>query len=396
MRKKKKWLILAAILGVLFIPVIAILTNPDLLHQRPLNSFTFHLVDWAYPIETVPRSKHVFALQEPTGKFDLEYSIDGRKKNFRDFVDGTFTTSILLLRENQILAEEYFYLTGRSTRFLGHSLSKSVTSTLVGIALEKGFLRSLDQTVDTFPGPFKDTGFAKATIRDLLNMTSGMEATEDWQNPESTVVKFADAVLSFDGSVFDVVINQRKVAEPGQIFNYSTTDTQVLGWLLEKATGQSIAKFNASHLWDSIGTEADAFYYLTFGEPRTAIPGGSFNATTRDYARFGLMALYEGRLGDHQVVSKGWFDLSPDSENRKVGNLGKGYPPDMGYHKSWWVLDNQGRRFCAWGIYGQFICADRDSRVVMVKTSAFPAADSPTHEKEVLAFFAAFAEKYID
>ncbi len=391
-------LALLLVLAISLVALLSIAIHPDWLHERPLNALTFHLVDWGYPTDRVSREREGrssdWPLNPPLQPFEFKYSHDGKTFQFQEFLNRTDTTSILLLHNDQILAEEYFYLSRPSSRFLGHSLTKSVTSVLLGIAIEKGFIKNLDQSVLDFRPDLRGTAFESVRLRDLLNMTSGAEADEDWTKPESTISKFADAILSLNGSILSVVRTQKTAAPPGIRFNYATTDTQVLGWVIESATHLSLAQLNTEYLWRNLGAEYDAFYYLTFGEPQTAIGGGSFNSSTRDYGRFGLMVLREGVAMGKTVVSPQWLQMAPDWEGRKVGRLGKDYHDFFGYHKAWWILDNDGRSFCAWGVYGQFICIDRDAQIVMVKTSAFQTADSPAQEREIISFFKALAKSF--
>jgi CubicO group peptidase (beta-lactamase class C family) len=190
------------------------------------------------------------------------------------------------------------------------------------------------------------------------------------------------------GDVATVVRSAARTAPPGERFNYSTFDTQVLGWVLEAATGRSLATFASERLWQHLGADRDAFYWLTRARPRTAIGGGSLNATARDIARIGLMMANDGVVAGRQVVPREWVRRSRGSHLAQlaVGALGPSGYPHYGYANQWWTL---GRpcfdAFTALGVHGQYLFVDPQASVVIVKCSAWPTQDDEPRDRETIS-----------
>jgi len=212
---------------------------------------------------------------------------------------------------------------GPAARFFLFSLSKSVTSMLIGVALAEGAIGDLRDPVTLYRPDLAGCAYDGLAIEHLLDMCSGVGDLEDWTNPDALINRFARAVLG-DGSVLDVVRSAPRSAEPGTMFNYSTLDSQVLGWVLESATGRSLARYTAEKLWARIGAEQDAFYALTRGHPRTALGSGSLTASARDVARLGYLMASGGVQDGQQIVPAEWVARSGgrDLPHLEVGALG--------------------------------------------------------------------------
>ncbi len=186
------------------------------------------------------------------------------------------------------------------------------------------------------------------------------------------VVRFADAARTI-----------RRKHPPGEVFEYKTLDTAVLGWLVERVSGGSnVAAYTAQRLWEPLGAEADGFYIMD-GAPGTGreFSGAGFNATLRDFARFGQMVLDEGVADGRRVVSAEWIRESTRS------TLPRGTGPRAGYGYQWWMAESP-RAFQAIGLQGQYVCIDPTTRTVIVKLSYFPPADAAA-APEAAAFFEA-------
>jgi CubicO group peptidase (beta-lactamase class C family) len=198
-------------------------------------------------------------------------------------------------------------------------------------------------------------------------------------------VRFARAALG-GGSIEDVVRTVPRTAEPGERFNYSTLDTQVLGWVLEAATGMSLARYAAQWLWSRIGADREAYYWLTRARPRTAIGAGSLNATARDVARLGLLMANDGRLFGEQIVPRDWVRRSRGSQKPQlaVGALGESGYEHYGYANQWWTLGGDHQAFTGLGVHGQYLFVDPVAEVVIVKCSAWPTPDDERRDHETI------------
>lgn len=363
--------------------------------RRPLNSWTFTHMDTLMPRELVRRSDRVRPLPRARVGLStraLRYRHGGATYSLDDLHRRTHTRGFLVVHRGEVLHEEYRGpWAGPKTRFQLFSLTKSVTSMLVGIALERGEIGAVtDQVVDHLP-QLRGSGYDGVTLAHLLDMTSGVGDLEDWTVPDAPVRRF-EAAVTTGGSVLDVIRSTPRLRAPGAAFMYSTLDSHVIGWILEAATGKTLARYAEERLWGPIGAEADAFYFLTRGRPRTALGGGSLNATVRDVARVGMVMASAGRLDGQQIVPAEWVARSRGSElpALEVGAIdgGGGYP-HYGYANQWWTLGGERRAFTGLGVHGQYLWVDPDSETVIVKTSAWNDPDDAARDRETCAALSA-------
>jgi len=346
-----------------------------------LNSLTFHNMDELFTTRTVPRSGPVWEIPRADHELNFTYRYRGKEYTPQQFLDRTFTNALLVMKDGRIVAEIYRNNTRDNTRFIAWSMTKSITSILVGCALQEGRIKSLDDPITRYLPELVGGGYDGVTIRQILQMRSGVDYEEryDFGNPGiaarnheyalvENVVRFADAARTI-----------KRIHPPGELWQYKTLDTGVLGWLLERVSGGStISAYMTQRLWEPLGAEGDGFFIMD-GPPGVGreFNGAGFNATLRDFARIGLMMLNEGKANGHQIVSPEWVRES----TRPTGGPGPGY----GYQ--WWTVAGS-QAFQARGLQGQYIHVDPESRTVVVKLSYFPPEDQTTGE-EVAAFLAA-------
>jgi CubicO group peptidase (beta-lactamase class C family) len=339
------------------------------------------------PTEAVTRGGTHRPLPVEPHPLDLTYRFDGADHSLADLHRRTFTTAFLVLHRGAIVHEYYpGAFAGPRSRMQLFSVSKSVTSILVGIALADGVIGSVKDRVTDYRADFAGTAFEETTLAELLTMTSGVGDLEAWDVPDSGIKRFEQAVMG-GGDVADVIRAAPRTAAAGARFNYSTFDSQVLGWVLEAATGQSLAGYASDRLWRHLGADRDAYYWLTRARPRTAIGGGSFNATARDVARLGLLMANDGVAGDRQVVPAEWTRRSrgTDLPQLGVGALGPSGYDHYGYANQWWTLGHSCfDAFAGLGVHGQYLFVDPAADVVIVKCSAWPTQDDPSRDRETV------------
>ena len=359
----------------------------SLASRRPLNEWTFTHMDRVMPVDPVRKPDQPRALRSGGALPDVRYRFDGQQYSLAELHRRTHTTSFAVAHRGRIVAEEYpGRFASADVRFQVFSVTKSVTSLLIGIALERGEIGSLDEPVVNYCPQLRGSGYDGPRIGDLLNMSSGVGELEDWNIPGAPINRFEKAVTT-GGSVLDVIRSLPVVAPPAQQFNYSTIDSHVLGWVLEAATGLTIAQNASARLWKPMGAERDGYYFLTRGRPRTALGGGSLNAATRDLVRIGMLMANGGRVGSEQIVPESWVLRSrgADVPSLEVGALGPSGYPHYGYSHQWWTLGGPHRAFAALGVHGQYLWVDPDRETVIVKTSAWNSPDDPDRDRETVA-----------
>ncbi|MEU4220856.1 serine hydrolase [Actinoplanes sp. NPDC026623] len=358
----------------------------DLIMRRPFNEWTFTHMNRLLPTERVSRGDFRFPLAGRSRPLELTYRFDDREYSLADLHRRTFTTAFVVLHRGAIVHETYpGTFAGPRARFQLFSLSKSVTSMLVGIAQAEGAIGGLTDPVTAYRPDFAGTAYDGTTLADLLDMTSGVGGLERWDLPGADIKRFEAACLG-RGTVLDVLRSAPRTAVPGTRFNYSTLDAQLIGWVLEAATGRTLARYAAERLWSRIGADRDAYYWLSRSRPRTAIGGGSLNATARDVARLGLLMAHDGRIAGEQIVPRNWVRHSAvrTVPHLAVGALGPSGYHHYGYANQWWTVAGDHRAFTGLGVHGQYLYVDPVADVVVVKTSAWPTEDDEQRDRETI------------
>jgi CubicO group peptidase (beta-lactamase class C family) len=369
--------------------------NQDkIIMRRPFNEWTFTHMDRLLPYEVVPRSRSPKPLPNRAGPLEVDYWFQGRQWRLADLHKRTNTTAFVVLHRGQLVHESYpGRFAGPATRMQLFSVTKSLTSMLIGIALDEGLLSDPTDPIAKYVPELIGTAYDGPSIEDLLDMSSGAGDRETWDDPASDIARFTRAMTTA-GSLLDVVRSLKRTSVPGVRFNYSTIDAQVLGWVVEAASGRSLAQYAADRIWSRIGTEADAYYWLSRERPHQAIGGGSFNATARDTARLGLIMAHGGRCGDRPIVPAAWVERSRRSDRPylQVGALGEPGLRHYGYANQWWTVGGDRRAFTGQGIHGQYLYVDPLADVVIVKCSAWPTEEDDDRDAETIAALQAIVE----
>lgn len=271
-------------------------------------------------------------------------------------------TSVVVLRDGAVVNEAYYLDTGPQDLRISWSVAKSFLSALIGILRDKGDITSLDDPVTRYVPALTDGAYDGATIRDVLQMSSGVTFDEDYLDFWSDINKMG-RVLALGGSMdgFATDLTER-FQPPGTGFQYVSIDTHVLGMVARGATGQSVAQLLSDRVLTPMGLEAEP-YYLTDGYGVAFVLGG-LNMTTRDYARLGLMYLQDGQLNGQQIVPRDWVrESTTPSAKTAPGALQYGY--------QWWMpADAAPGEFLARGVYGQYVYVNRADGVVIATTGA--------------------------
>lgn len=355
-----------------------------------VNSLTFHAMDQLFYTREVTRSGPVWDLPKREMALDFRYTAGGSSYGAGEFADRTFTNALLILKHGTVVHERYSNLTDDRSRFISFSMAKSITSMLIGIALAEGQIHSLDDKISQYIPELKSSGYSEVSIRDVMRMRSGVAYDEryDFGVKSQAQQVFEEAIVENTQRFADMSANLKRTETPGQRFNYSTMDTAVLGWMLERAVKQPIATYMSTKLWEPMGAEAEGFW-LADGAPGVGreLNGMGFNAVARDYARLGQLMLQKGVLNGRQIVPSSWVALSTASTPIE-GPPPPGATVPLGYGYQWWTLHGTGA-YVALGLQGQFIYVDPATETVVVKLSYFPPGSDGALEDEALRFFEA-------
>ncbi len=311
-----------------------------------------------FPLADVARSAKVREL--PPGPALPGVDLDGFNK-------ANLSTGMVILHRGQIRYKAYFQGADARSHFTSWSVAKSFTSTLLGLALADGAIQSLDDPVMRYLPELADTACAGVTIAEALRMSSGVQFDETYANGHSDVATYMATARAGDANSY-LRTRTSRAAPPGTRFNYNSSETQVLGAVVQRAIHRPLADYLRERVWQPIGAEDDAQWTLD-RKGGMEIASMGLNARLRDYARFGLLLAHDGKVGDVQVLPVGWVAKAtlPDAPATAYGALIPGYP--LGYQYQWWCLPDGA--FEAQGVFRQFIYVDRKRNLVIAKTSAW-------------------------
>lgn len=275
------------------------------------------------------------------------------------------SVGILVLQDGHIRLERYAMDFRPLDRWTSFSVAKSVTSTLVGMAIAEGRIESLDTPITRYLPELEGSAYDGVSVRQLLTMTSGADWNEDYEDPQSDVARFFSARDITPGMdpTLDYMRQLKRVAEPGTRWHYSTGETSLVGVLVSRATGEHLADYLSRKLWQPYGMERDAAWMI---DEAGQEPGGCcLVATLRDWGRVGQFVLDGGMIDGQRSVPDNWF-AQATTRQADIGVAGRGY----GFQ--WWTHDDGS--FTASGIYGQMIHIVPQEKLVIVLLSAWPVA----------------------
>jgi CubicO group peptidase (beta-lactamase class C family) len=326
----------------------------------------FRMMNRISPTRTVVAGGDPFPLEPaPLDLSDVTYQVDGETYRLTDHLQKKALVGIIVVKDGEVLMEHYAPGNDEESVWISFSVTKSVTSMLIGAAIQDGFIESVDEPVVNYLPRLRGTGYEKATIRNVLNMASGIRWDETYADPESDVAAAGGAngleLVTYLGTL-------PTNAKPGAKFNYNTGETNLVGEILRAAIGNNAATYLTHKIWQPFGMGSDAYWSL--GEPGGGELGGCcISATLRDYARLGLFALRDGRLTDGtQVLPERWMSESVTSSAAA----------DF-YGYLWWLFGDRG--YSALGIFGQMIRVyPEDNLVIAVHSNAEAAVDTDYHE----------------
>lgn len=331
---------------------------------------TFRNIDRLFPTRTVRRGTHVYPL--PKSNLPLkgvEFTSAGKKYDMYDYLSLNRVSGLLILKDGKIAFERYELGNTGTTRWMSMSVVKSIASTLVGAAIEDGYIKSIDDPVTKYLPTLAGSAYEGVSIKNLLQMASGVKWDETYTNSASDRRHMLDLQLSGEpGSILKFMSTLKRAGTPGTIWNYNTGETYVVGELIHAAVKKPVAQYLSERIWANFGMESDATWWLDSPNGQE-IGGSGLSATLRDYGRFGLFVMNQGIAGGENVLPKGW--VAEAGTSKTIG----GKKVDYGY--MWWVPDASANplhegAFFASGIFGQSVYINPRAKVVIVVWSARP------------------------
>jgi CubicO group peptidase (beta-lactamase class C family) len=328
----------------------------------------FRDADWGFATRVVRCGRNVHPL--PAAPVDLtELVVRTKDAEFDlcDYISRNRVVGLLVVQADRIVLEHYEHGVGPDTRWISMSMAKSISTTLVGAAIQDGCIDSVDDPLTRYLPELAGGGYDGVSIRHLMQMTSGVRWDDTHTDPGSERRRMLELQIAQEpGAIMRYVAGLQRIAAPGAVWNYSTGETHVVGALLKAATGRWVADYLSEKIWSRFAMEADATWWLE-APHGLEIAGSGVSATLRDYARFGLFNLDGGRIGETRVLPEGW--IAQATAPRDVA----GKQVDYGY--MWWPVPAPDGSygdgaFSARGIFGQYIYVNPKRRLVIAVLSA--------------------------
>lgn len=323
---------------------------------------------WVFATRKIPRGKHVFPLLRASRQLtDMPVRANGTEYDLTDYVSRNRVVGLLILKQGHILLEHYEADIDCDSRWVSMSMAKSISTTLVGAAIQDGFIGSVEDQLTRYLPELAGGGYDGVSIRHLLQMTSGVEWDDTHTDPTSERRRMLELQIAQQpGAILRFVANQPRVAEPGTVWNYSTGETHVVGALVRAAVGRWVSDYLSEKIWSAFGMESDATWWLESPQG-LEVAGSGISATLRDYARFGQFILNDGVIGSKRVLPEGW--IREATSPRQVG----GQPLNYGY--MWWAVPARSGgfedgAFSARGIFGQYVYINPRQGLVIAVLSA--------------------------
>jgi CubicO group peptidase (beta-lactamase class C family) len=304
----------------------------------------------------------------------------GSEIGWADMQARTYTDSILVLHKGKVVYERYLGITKTYLPHIAMSVTKSFVGTLAATLAAEGKLDPSAPVTQYIP-ELKDTAYGDATVRQVMNMTIGVQYSENYADPKAEVWDYARSggllpvAPTYDGpkTFYDFLVKLKKEGKHDEAFAYKTVNAEVLTWIVKRASGQNLSDLLSERIWQKLGTENDA--YFSVDSVGTEQGGGGLNLTLRDMARFGEMMRLNGKFNGQQIIPAAAVeDIRKGADPAKFAKAGYATLPGYSYRNMWWVGHNSHQTFEARGIHGQRIYIDPVAEMVIVKFSSHPIA----------------------
>ena len=325
---------------------------------------TFRNIDRLFPVRTVRRGDRPSELSFKAKAFEyFQFESGDQIYDLYDYLAIGRVSALVIIHQGQIAYENYLMGNSEQTRWMSMSVAKSMLATLVGAAIHDGHIDSIDDNMVRYLPRFAGSAYDGVTVRQLLQMTSGVRWNETYTDSSSDRRAMLEAQISQQpGAILQLMAALPRVAPPGTQWNYSTGETQLVSALVQAATGATVADYLSEKIWQPAGMEADASWWLE-ADDGLEIGGSGLAATLRDYARFGLFLLGDGFGQDGQrILPVGWV------KNASTAKIVDGEQVEYGY-MLWPLRDDA---FAAIGIFGQFVYVNPGKNIVVAMWSAQP------------------------
>lgn len=353
--------------------------------QYPNSRWAFHHMRELGPTATIWRGAGpVSPLNKALRPLDDVRFDDGQggQLSVLDWQRRTYTDALVVMHRGQVVYERYDVGMQPWQPHALWSMSKSLTGLLATQLIQEGRIDPARSVASYLP-ELKESAWGDATVQQTLDMTAGVQYSEDFSTPSSGIFQYliagglVPAPASYPGprSTVAYLPLVKKQGEHGGGFHYKTVDTEVIGWLLQRVTGQSMAELLSQRLWGPLGASDDGYIWVDGNGAQLASVG--VGATARDLARLGEMLRLQGRFNGQQVLSPAVIaEIRKGGDPEKFKAAGQAMRAGYSYHNFWWVAHDRDGSFEAKGLNGQHLHINPTAELVVVKLSSHPVPNS--------------------
>ena len=308
-----------------------------------------------------------------------------------------YTDGILVMHQGQVVYERYFGVLKPEGQHGAMSVTKTFVGTLATMLVAEG---KLDPSlrVDHYVPELASSAFGNATVRQLMDMTTGIRFSEDYSDPNAEVWAHAAAgnplpkPEDYEGprSYYEFLQTVQREGEHGEAFHYRTANTDALGWVLARVTGENVASLLSNRIWKKLGVEQDA--YMSVDSIGTPFAGGGLNLGLRDLARFGEMIRNHGYYNGRQIIpAEVVMDIRSGGDQEKFAKAGYSLLEGWSYRNMWWITHNENSAFMARGVHGQALYIDPTAEVIIARFASHPVAANSVNDPVSLPSYQAVA-----
>ena len=367
-------------------------------NHYPMSMWAFHNAGAVLNAVMIPRQGDIRALPGPL-RPELGERVftdpQGAELSFDALFQANYADGVVVMQGSRLLHEAYFHDFNERSHHIWFSMTKSLVSTVFGLLVAEGKVDLSASPAEYIP-ELKGSGFERVTIQQVLDHTSAIDFKENYTDLQSDFALYYAPALNMmwlpgaadvqpgDAQIYGVhdflvhFIKPDPALQPGEAFDYNSSNADLLGWLVARISGESLQDYVQRNLWAKLGAEHDA--YIAVDRALMPVATGGMNTTLRDAARFGMMIRDRGEFAGKQVIPAEWVDATLQLNEKLVANMAANAKyseePWAAYHNMWWVLDADKGEYCAVGIHGQVIYINRSADTVMAWFSSQPVASA--------------------
>ena len=388
-------------------------TAEKLIMQPESDYFSFPKLRWtvSHIRELLPTKQVSRGIGAPIPlAYALDDKIDGisftpagvdQTMTWKESLSANYTDGMLILHKGRVIYEAYFGSLDELGKHAAMSMTKSMTGLLAEILVAEG---QLDDTtlVSSIVPELKGSAFGSATVRQVMDMTTALDYSEDYSDPDADIWIYSKAAsplpkpndYSGPNGYFEYLQTVQQNGNHGEAFGYKTINTDALGWIVSRVTGKDLTELLSERIWSKMGAEQDG--YMTVDAKGTPFAGGGLSAGLRDLGRIGLLMLNGGEINGQRLFPEAVVEqIRAGGDKNAFAKAGYTTLPGGSYRSMWWMFHNKHGAFAARGVHGQTIYVDPLAEMVIVRLASFPTAKNAKIDPTSLPAYQAVAEYLI-